>query len=164
MAASYFLLCVLFWAFTYIHKKKIFHCYDAVHVSLFFAIFWFVVYLQRCPEATAHGDFASYSCPMRRLLFQNLMYSTFTSIANVVIFAVYSSQCAIYFEKCGQHCRLSIGMKFFFIYFEVLLWYYIAHGTLLPPVSAVKVIELDLCVCLSVCELDIQVARASSNS
>ncbi len=60
---------------------------------------------QRCPEATAHGDFASYSCPMRRLLFQNFMYSAVTSIVNVVIFAAYSSQCAVYFEKCGQRCE-----------------------------------------------------------
>ena len=32
------------------------------------------------------------------------MYSVVTGIVNVVIFAAYSSQCAIYFEKCGQHC------------------------------------------------------------
>ncbi len=50
------------------------------------------------------GDFASYSCPVRRLLFQNFMYSAFISIVNVVIFAAYSSQCAVYFEKCRQRC------------------------------------------------------------
>ena len=61
-------------------------------------------YWQRCPKATAHGDFASYLCPMRHLLFQNFMYSAVTSIVNVVIFAAYSSQCAVYFEKCGQRC------------------------------------------------------------
>ena len=56
---------------------------------------------QCCTEATAHSDSASYSCSMRRLLFQNFLYSA-GNLINVVIFAAYSSQCAIYFEKCGQ--------------------------------------------------------------
>ena len=49
---------------------------------------------QRCPEATAHSDFASYSCSN----------APSTNVANVVIFADYSSQCTVYFEKCGQRC------------------------------------------------------------
>ena len=58
-------------------------------------------------KPTTHSNFASYSCPMRRLLFQNFMYSTVTSIhvVNIVIFATYSSHCATYFEKCGQRCH-----------------------------------------------------------
>ena len=59
---------------------------------------------QCCPQATAHSDFSSYSCFMRRLLFQDFLYSAISSIVNVVIFAAYSSQCAVYFEMCGQHC------------------------------------------------------------
>ncbi len=66
---------------------------------------------QRCPEAMAHVDFASYSRSMRRLLFQNFMYSVVTSIANVVIFAAYFSQCGVYFEKCGQRCLIFVAFN-----------------------------------------------------
>ncbi len=68
----------------------------------------FKLYNQRCPEATAHGDSASYSCPMRRLLLQKFIYSSVSSIVNVVIFAARSSQCAFYFEKCGQRCYTDV--------------------------------------------------------
>ncbi len=57
---------------------------------------------QHCPQATAHWDFCSYSCPMRRILFWDLIYSDVTGIVNIVIFAAYSSWCAVYFEMCGQ--------------------------------------------------------------
>ncbi len=53
----------------------------------------------------AHGDFSSYSCQMRRLLF--LWFYLFCcywhrALVNVIIFAAYSSQWAVYFEMCGQ--------------------------------------------------------------
>ncbi len=60
--------------------------------------------MQRCPQVMAHGDFSSYSCHMCRLLFGNLVYFVVGRIANAVIFAVYSSRCAIYFKMCGQRC------------------------------------------------------------
>ena len=66
---------------------------------------------QRCPQATAHGNFASHSCPIRRLLFQNFMYCTVTSILNVVIFAAYSSQCAVFFEKCLESTPFSGNLE-----------------------------------------------------
>ena len=57
-------------------------------------------YLQQCcPEAMA-----TYSYQMPHLLFRDFMCSAITSIVNVVVFATYSSPCAVYFEKCGQHC------------------------------------------------------------
>ncbi len=83
-------------------------CHQSMHQVLnstlnhFMSPFLLWMSYQRCPEATAQGDFASYSCPMRRLLFRKFMYSACTGIVNVVIFAAYSSQCAVYFEKCGQ--------------------------------------------------------------
>ncbi len=33
----------------------------------------------------------------------------YTSIVNVVIFVAYSSQCATYFEKCGQRCVIYVS-------------------------------------------------------
>ncbi len=57
---------------------------------------------QCCPQAMAHGDFSSYSCQMRPLLFWDLIYSAVTGIVNVVIFAAYYSRCAVYFEMCRQ--------------------------------------------------------------
>ena len=52
------------------------------------------------------GYLSSYLCPVRNLLFQDFLYSAVTSIVNVhvVIFATYSSQCAVFFEKCWQRC------------------------------------------------------------
>ncbi len=39
---------------------------------------------------------------MRRLLSQDFLYFESSGIVNVVVFAVYSSKCAIYFEMCRQ--------------------------------------------------------------
>ncbi len=89
----------LFW-FGMHRRSTVFFCWN---LSLLFKGFIsFRNEWQRCPEATAHSDFASYSCPMHHLLVQNFMYSAFTSIVNVVIFAAYSSQCAVYFESADK--------------------------------------------------------------
>ncbi len=39
---------------------------------------------------------------MRRLLFRNMIYFVVGRIVNVVIFAVHSCRCAVYFKMCGQ--------------------------------------------------------------
>ena len=46
---------------------------------------------------------------VRKRLFLDVIYSAVTGIVNVVIFAAYSSRCAVYFEKCGQRCTLLKG-------------------------------------------------------
>ena len=43
---------------------------------------------------------------MRRLLLKGFLYFEISRIVNVVIFAVYSSKCAIYFEMCGSWTTL----------------------------------------------------------
>ncbi len=50
-----------------------------------------------------HADFFSYSCHMHRLLFQTMIYFAVVSIVNVVIFAIYSFQCATYFTMREQY-------------------------------------------------------------
>ena len=68
----------------------------SVHFSDFIKIFSIV----RKRLRTAISPATQAQCVV--LLFQNYMYSTFTSIVNVIIFAIDSSRCAVYFEKCGQ--------------------------------------------------------------
>ncbi len=81
-----------YWLLKLTHcSNTCFWCLSFVLKSWMFKIKDLRDHHQRCPEATARGDFASYSCPMRRLLFQNFMYSPFTSIVNVVILSVPST-------------------------------------------------------------------------
>ncbi len=43
---------------------------------------------------------------MRRLPFQDFIYSAVTNIVIAVIFAAYSSKCTVSFEMFGKHCSL----------------------------------------------------------
>ena len=59
-----------------------------------------------CPQAMKHDDFPIYSCHMRRrLLSKDVLYCEVTVLVNALIYTIYSSQCAVYFEMCGQPCQ-----------------------------------------------------------
>ncbi len=53
------------------------------------------------------GDFSTYSCHLRPLLFHNFLDSAQQSYTIVVYFARYSCRCAPYFKSCGQPWQYS---------------------------------------------------------
>ncbi len=71
-------------------------------------IFCGITYSYCIPMDMSFGISLIFPCWMPIGKFPNMdplfMYSAANGIANVVIFAIYSSQCVVYFKMCEQHC------------------------------------------------------------
>ncbi len=94
------------------------------------------IHRQCCPQATAHSDFSSYSCHMRHLLFRDLIYFVINGIANVVVFATYSSQlrCLLWNART-MHRPFYFYTMYCFQTQDWFYYYYMITGKMLACMS-----------------------------